>query len=214
MTVATLTPIRLELRCKSDGCSEFAAPLLEQLDGGDYGECSVLDLDLDLDEWGHWHRTARKRAARAERLGYLFGAYDRSRYLDDEFAINTSLERRQGRPMTAGYLERPTASDVFACPRHRVTAYGVFGDVLDDRFPLLAYAFIYRAGSLALVSQILGHGDYLRDDVMFLLVRGVIAAEVEAGGFLVYNRHDSGTDGLRFFKERIGFEPREVEWLA
>jgi hypothetical protein len=31
---------------------------------------------------------------------------------------------------------------------------------------------------------------------------------------VVYNRADSGTDGLRFFKERLGFGPMEVEWLS
>lgn len=217
-TRENVSTIALEVECQGgEDCSSFAEPLLSQLVLGRYDVMSVLDLDgLELREWAEAHRTARKRAARAERLGYAVATYDRSRYLDDEFAINTSLERRQGRPMTAGYRERPAASDVWSCPRHRVTAYGVFEP---ERFRLVAYAFIYRAGDLALVSQILGHGDYLRDDVMYLLMRGVLEVEadlleVEAGGFLVYNRHDSGTAGLRFFKERIGFEEREVEWLA
>jgi hypothetical protein len=29
---------------------------------------------------------------------------------------------------------------------------------------------------------------------------------------VVYNRHDSGTDGLRWWKERCGFQEEQVEW--
>jgi hypothetical protein len=47
---------------------------------------------------------------------------------------------------------------------------------------------------------------------MYLLVQGVIEHQAELGGFLVYNRHDSGTDGLRYFKTKLGFEETEVEW--
>ena len=47
---------------------------------------------------------------------------------------------------------------------------------------------------------------------MYLLVQGVVDRESLHGGFLVYNRYDSGTDGLRFFKDRCGFERTRVEW--
>ena len=80
---------------------------------------------------------------------------------------------------------------------------------------LVAYLWLYRAGELALVSQILGHADHLENEVMYLLMQGVVAAEsaVDHDGVFLYNRHDSGQDGLRFFKERCGFEPMQVEWL-
>jgi hypothetical protein len=65
---------------------------------------------------------------------------------------------------------------------------------------------------LALVSQILGHADRLADEIMYLLVQGLVVAESGRGGFLVYNRYDSGTEGLRFFKDRCGFERTAVEW--
>lgn len=187
-----------------------------QLIAGGYDECSVLRLPRSLEEWEDGHRTARKRAWRSTRLGYTFAAIERSAYAGDVYAINTSLAHRQGRPMTAGYWERPSSEPEqrSECRRHGVHAYGVLReDELVGR-ALVAYAWIYRSGELALVSQILGHGGHLHADVMYLLARGVIEAELELGGALVYNRHDSGTDGLRYYKERIGFEPREVAWTA
>jgi len=112
--------------------------------------------------------------------------------------------------MTSSYRERPRfrLDEYWPCKRHRIAPYGVLAGA-----SLVAYAWIYRAGELALVSSILGHGDFLEAGVMYLLLRGVVEAELEHGGYLVYNRHDSGTPGLRFYKERAGFEPREVTWL-
>jgi hypothetical protein len=126
------------------------------------------------------------------------------------FAINTSLARRQGRPMTDSYLQPPDVTPLpdYPCDRHAIRPYGVFhGD------QLRAYLFLYRAGELALVSSILGHGAYLADNIMYLLVAEMLEVESAYGpGTVVYNRHDSGTDGLRFFKERVGFTATEVLW--
>ena len=125
-------------------------------------------------------------------------------------AINLSAPVRQGKPMSEGYRgpvsETPLPS--YPCARHAVRTYGVE----DAAGTLVAYLWLYRSGELALVSQILGHADHLENEVMFLLVQGVVEAESEYGGFMVYNRFDSGTDGLRFFKARCGFLPTQVVW--
>jgi len=201
--------VELLAGCSDPTCHAFATPLHRQLDSGAYSECSVLRLPASIEEWQLAHRTARKRAWRAERLGYRFAEIARHEYVDDIFDVNTSMKERQGRPMSAGYHVRPSASPdpLYPCPRHGVHPYGV---LLDET--LVAYLWCYRSGDLGLVSSILGHGEHLRHDVMYLLMRGAIERELEHGGFLVYNRHDSGTDGLRFYKERCGFEPTEVAW--
>jgi hypothetical protein len=129
---------------------------------------------------------------------------------DDIYRINTSLDERQGKPMSEGYGQRPSKSPdpIWPCERHGVHPYGVF----DDRCHLRSYLWIYRSGELALVSQILGHGQYLRDDIMYLLWQGMLERELHFGGYVVYNRHDSGTDGLRYYKEKVGLRPTRVEW--
>jgi hypothetical protein len=79
---------------------------------------------------------------------------------------------------------------------------------------LYAYLWLYQAGDLALVSSILGarrpfeeRRDVPADG------QGVIGDLAGSDGVLLYNRHDSGTDGLRYFKERLGFREENVEWL-
>ena len=208
MSVATLTPIWLG-GCAEADCRAFAEPLHRQLRHG-YETCSVLPIPESVQKWRAEHRTARKRANRAERLGYQFREIKREHYDEDIFAVNTSLEERQGRPMTPGYRERQNYLPLpdYPCHRHAIRTYGV----VDARGTLVAYLWLYRVGELALVSSILGHGDHLANDVMYLLFQGVVEAQAGNEGYFVYNRHDSGTEGLRYFKDKLGFRATEVEW--
>lgn len=210
VVIATLTGTRigLETSCVDPVCTRFAWPLYEQLAVG-YEECAVLPLP-GINAWRDEHRTARKRADRAARRGYRFATISRHERAQEIQAINLSLPERQGRPMSTGYLQPPTTTPLpdYPCARHGIRTYGIeTGDGI-----LVAYLWLYRAGDLALVSQILGHADHLEHEVMYLLVQGAVAAETPHGGFMVYNRYDSGTDGLRFFKDRCGFAPARVEW--
>lgn len=196
-----------ELAC----CSELARDLFKTLSTGDYEwPVSVLPLD-DLSAYRASHRTARKRAARSSRLGYSFEPISRADFADDIFAINTSLPERQGRPMSDSYRTTQTFGRLpkYGCTRHRIDEYGVLrADIL------VAYLVLYTSGNLALISQILGHGDHLENDVMYLLALGAFDATVVRSGSVTvfYNRHDSGTKGLVYFKERLGFQPERVTW--
>jgi hypothetical protein len=209
METMTATAISLETGCDHAECAEFAWPLYKQLSRG-YELCSVMPL-VPVSSLMEAHRTARKRASRAARRGYKFKVIARHERADEIHAINTSMPERQGRPMSEGYQTRPTETPLpaYPCSRHRVSTYGV--ETLEG--VLVAYIYIYRAGQLALVSQILGHADHLENEVMYLLFACMIEREAGEPGFVVYNRWDSGTDGLRFFKERVGLTETAVEWL-
>jgi hypothetical protein len=206
----TLTGVRISLETGCDeACVVLAWPLYRQFAKG-YEVCSVLEAPGSLEQWRETHRTARKRAARAERLGYRFADVRREEYVDDIYAVNTSSPERQGRRMSSGYWERPsdTALPEYACPRHTIRQNAV----ISDQGHLVAYLWMFRLGDLALVSQFLGHAEHMPNDVMYLLFQGALKREIEEGGFVVYNRHDSGTDGLRYYKERCGFQAMEVTW--
>lgn len=170
---------------------------------------SLMEMPTNRAEWEHEHRTARKRAWRAERFGYRFQEIDRSLYSADIHAINTSLDVRQGRPMRPGYTTYREQSPLpdYECDRHAIRTYGVLhGDTL------VAYMTAYRLEQLVLVSMILGHGGHLRNDIMYLLWAGLIDAQSPLGGVIYYNRHDSGQDGLRYYKERVGLAACDVRW--
>lgn len=208
----TTVAISLEIPCVNDSCRAHAEPLYALLNVPHYSRgASLLPCPGRVSEWRSEHRTARKRAMRAERLGYTFAEVDYSRHDDDIHAINTSLQSRQGRPMSASYRVRRQhgrLSDAQTrCPRHRTHTYGVLqGETL------VAYLTLHRAGELAMVSMILGHGAHRDNGIMFLLIQGVIEAQAPQTGFYYYNLHSSGQDGLRWNKERLGFAPADIEW--
>lgn len=158
------------------------------------------------------NKTARARARRAETFGHRVTHIEPADHYDDFLRINRSLPERQGRAMDDSYvnLKRQTGriGDPL-CPLHHRLVYGVvnsFGKVV-------AYASIIRCGDLVHISQFLGHGTYLNEGVMYLLAEAIIREQARFGeGVLFYNRHDSGSDGLRWYKERIGLAKGNVEW--
>lgn len=211
MSAVETEQIHLEVTCAHPSCGQFAYPLFTQLRDGNYDRMAVAPIET-LQEWMAAHKTARKRAARATIRGYKFVHVEPHRRVEEIYSINTSMPERQGRPMTPGYQMRPsyTPDQKFPCRRHAVRRYGV-EDWTGD---LVAYLWLYRAGELALVSQILGHREHLENEVMYLLWAGMVDCEskLEPEGFIVYNRWDSGQDGLRFFKERVGLTETPVLW--
>lgn len=211
----TVVAVSMEAECQGgEECERLAARTFAQLNTDQYRwPCSVLEIPSRITEWEAAHRTARKRAWRCERLGYRFQPVQRHLHEQDVFEINTSAPERQGRPMSDSY-QRPVRYDpneqlTHGCARHGIHTYGV----LDPGGRLRAYTWVYRVGDLMMLSQILGHHDHLKNAIMYLLLRGSIAAEVRNGpGVAFYNRWDSGSDGLRFMKERCGFQPAEIRW--
>jgi hypothetical protein len=209
-------PVRLGidlLNCHDAfACSEFATPLYEQMSSGKYDVCATMPLPSSREAWEAEHRTARKRAWKASSLGYVFGPLEREKWEIDIDRINSSRDYRQGRPMAGSYRE-PSSFDPlpdFPCALHAIRCYGVWS----GSGHLVAYLVMYRAGDLALVSQVLGHGDHEDNGIMHLLHRDALVAEgAVAPGVAVYNRFDSGTPGLRQFKHWIGYEETAVEWL-
>lgn len=204
--------IDLEGSCgASEHCEILAARLYAQLHRGYRFPAAVMELPDSLDDHLAAHRTFRKRAQRARNLGYRFDRIERHLYEDDVFAINTSKPERQGRPMADGYLQPVSFAPLphYPCDRHAIRTYGVLKDDV-----LVAYTWVYRAGDMVMFSTILGHADHMPNDVMYLLMAGVLEQERGHGpGVCFYNLMNSGTDGLRYFKEKVGFRAVKAEWL-
>lgn len=205
----TLVTVDLADGCAKDHCLKMAWELKHQLDPDYIRGAATMRLDGTYAEYRDARRTARRRAGHAERLGYTSHLIERSEHQTSIHEINTSKPVRQGRPMSAGYQEMPTyGPNPRYCDRHYVYTYGV----MSPQAKLVAYLWLYRSGELALVSTILGHADHLEDDVMYLLYLSMLQHQWLFGGVVFYNRWNSGTDGLRFFKERVGLAETDVEW--
>lgn len=196
----------------ADGCcdSELSAQFLEKLGGYRKG-FSILEIPETWDEYWSAHQTARKRVRKSGRQGFVCRDFDRSRHENDIFEIHRSMPNRQGRPMHDWYQKPQSFQPLpdFPCPRHSIRTLGVFSGSA-----LVAYLLWYIVGDFATGATVLGHGDCLESGIMYLLFFTAIRQAQETGvRFFGYHLHSSGTDGLRFFKERLGFAPMDVEWI-
>ena len=214
MTVAerVAVGVSLELDCGHRVCDDFSRPLYDQMSDGRFDDMAAMPL-MSVEEWEAQRRTGRKRAWRAERLGYRFDVVKRENYTDDLYEINTSAEVRQGRPMSASYLRRYQYGPLpdYPCERHQVRTYGV----LTDAGKLVSYLWLYVAGQLRLCSSIIGHAAHLDNGIMYLMFRGMLEREYlrDPDGVVMYHRWDNGRDGLRFYKQHVGLRETRVEWL-
>jgi len=91
--------------------------------------------------------------------------------------------------------------------------------VLDAAGVLVAYADISFCGEVAVISRILGYGEYLDNGIMYLLVDGIMRLVIERKSkygqpeWPMYDTLLGAKEGLRYFKERLGFEPYSVKSL-
>lgn len=224
---ATLPALTINLEYGDSGhetCRAHALDLYGQFTrpSADYAGHGYLEVnvsvfaipeDIDRDWWktpeSYW---MRQKVRRAIKLGYEFAPLAYNDYLDDIFEINTSMQARQGRPMTDYYRQRPEPREPWGeqpCPRHH---FGYFGVFKDGR--LFAYTLVAQSGEMMQFSQILGHGDHMDDGIMNLLIFEAVKLHQDRARtpYAVYYLHDSGTAGLQFFKRKMGFAGHLVHW--
>ena len=177
--------------------------------GSEDGTVYALDAATGCTWWSFRASTTVKTAISIGNVGQTAYFGDTNGYI---YAINTSMPERQGREMTEGYRHKPGPYGplpAYTCPRHQVRTYGVLKDG-----HLVAYTWLYQMGEMCLFSTILGHGDHLNAGVMYLLIAETLKDIIPVAGtkYAMYNMHQSGTEGLRFFKEQMGFRSYWVNW--
>jgi len=147
---------------------------------------------------GAWH------ARRARTRGYVCTEIDRNDYVDDIYAINTSLDVRQGRLMDRQYLVKVTHYERLPHVDH----YGVLNG--DGR--LVAYANIGRYGNFSAFSQLIGVRN--NDGIMHLLIVEIVARLIERQRvrYVMYDTFFGAQSGMQNFKRIVGFEPYRVKY--
>ncbi|RLC65108.1 MAG: hypothetical protein DRI01_01925 [Chloroflexi bacterium] len=158
-----------------------------------------------------YNQTARNRLRHARKAGYrcrVMTAEERNDRLDELYEINTSKEIRQGRPMRENYRRYPEKAKEpeFHCKLHFDKLYGCF--TKEDKW--VGYISGNFCGELAAVAQILGHGDYMKDDFMYLLWYYFIEDimdNIPNVKYVIYSQWLDGTDGLRYWKRSVGLKP-------
>jgi len=133
---------------------------------------------------------------KAEKRGYYLSQFLPGQYLDDILDIYYSVPVRQGKFMSA--FNRVGWSRVGIC-------MGVF-----RMGKLVAFANPLKMGNMTVLSSIMGHSEYLKDGVMFLLMDGIMRTLTTK--WLMYDTFLGNSEGLKYFKMKFGFRAFNVRW--
>ncbi len=147
-------------------------------------------------------------ARKAEKNEYTFREIDPDQFAEAIHRIHVSSDKRQGKAMSGSYLK-----PLLQYPKNPNNSY--FGLFKDEE--LVAYLWLLRSGELLTFNRLMGHADYLKDGIMFMLVlKGIeqIFKLEPRPGFLMYDTLLGASEGLALFKKRLGFKPYKVKWKA
>lgn len=164
-------------------------------------DLGAFDNRVEYKSCHHGARDAKKAKSR----GYIFCEIDRNNYIDDIYQINTSLEFRQGRAMSASYLEKI----VYYEPIRNYKYYGV----LNRDGKLMAYCNLGIYGDFAIFSQLLGYRN--NDGIMNLLTMEIICQFIGDAviKYIMYDTYFGANPGIKKFKTIIGFKPYRVKYF-
>jgi hypothetical protein len=196
---------------------------------------SNTDCEAFLTKWGDWcriHESAplallpvtsdyventldRKSRAmiRKARQYYYYQVFNYNYHIEEIYRINTSIDRRQGKAMTAAYLTRPKAIarlDKLCGTKHRYVFIGGF----DAEGKLKAYCALAIVGEIAILNTIIGHYDELTYGIMNGLIDYLVSYCYSTTGCRYLNYLDmiNCTTGLRNFKSSVGFQSIKEEF--
>jgi hypothetical protein len=148
--------------------------------------------------------SAEHHSRRARSRGYVVAEIDRNDFIDDIYAVNISVETRQGLPMDPDYLQKKTSYP-------RAPNFKHFG-VLNSAGKLTAYGDLGFYGDFASFSRVIGMRN--NDGIMHLLLTEIIGQMIEGGRYryLMYDTYFGASPGLKAFKEMLGFQPYRAKY--
>lgn len=171
-------------------------------------ESAVITLPPTFETpFDKWSPTKRNLYRKSVKLGFssrLLTWDERTDYLNDIHAVNTSKIIRQGKLLSQSYQEMPVPiTGRKSCEYHYSSFIGCFSTTGQ----LVAYISANFCGDLAAASQIIGHGNFLRYGIMLNLWHEFTRICEEKGiKVIVYSRWSDGFDGLKFWKSSVGMK--------
>jgi hypothetical protein len=193
-------------------------PTASVLDLGDFATFGDYSTAVSRKSGGNINRSV----AKAVRSGYQccnLGT-EIDRYAGSIRAINRSkLFRTGGIVFDAFIPSRDRPQDEARppvpprCPRHWLLQFGVFAPAT-QKGQLVAYITVGRTGNLLRLWHLMGHGDFLRHEVVKFLLFDVIQwlldrqdPNVEGLRYFMYGAVEHGREGLLEWKSRMQFRP-------
>jgi hypothetical protein len=174
---------------------------------------ALLPMPADLEAYlgGSEHQYLRRMRNRSLREGYSCRRFRAEDHFEEIMAIHLSMDARQGKPMTEIYTD-PQLVQTFI--QEHPEPLGVF----TREGTLCAYFVTDLIGDVWYLRRLIGHGEHLSHGIMYLLVSTLIdemCAHRREHGFPEWGMYDTyfgAHEGLKFFKDHLGFAPYNVRW--
>ena len=203
---------------------------------------SILKIPKSLDDYIYKMRKVHKGNAvreviKAEKKGYIFDFFNIKNHTVDLVEINYSMKYRQGRKMSTAYHKSVEEyggipSKLFdiqkpICDLHYNKWIGVFlpdsnhmQGPINVKRRLVGYINLTRFGSIVIYGSILGHGEFLKDGIMYFLNQKIIDFLINHNKkndinieYILYAGWDDGGIGLQRWKKRNLFRPFYLKQL-
>ncbi len=148
--------------------------------------------------------SAAEHSRKARRKGYRVVEIDRNAYVDAIYAINNSVEVRQGRPMDRAYRDKITH---FSNEKNYL-----YMGVLNPAGQLVSYIEFGLYGNFFAIDRLMGLRN--NDGVMHLMVTEIVARLIEErkARYLMYDTCFGASAGLLKFKTMLGFAPYRAKF--
>jgi hypothetical protein len=172
---------------------------------------ALLPLEGNFAEYlkGGFKEVVRRNRNRCQKEGFSFREFNPQDHFDEIMEIHRSMKFRQGKIMHDQFTDE-----------EKVRTFLVGKPCMDGVFSsdglLRGYIWNVPAGEALIMGRLLGHGDDLEKGIMWFLISEVIKNMLERPQprpkWFVYDTVFGAPEGLRFFKERMGFKPYWVKW--
>jgi hypothetical protein len=156
-------------------------------------------------------RLAKRKLKFAIKQNYSYGKVAVGTAMDQIMAINRSMPVRGGHPMDAEYLDQAEFEAALA-------GHDILQVVRSPEGRIVAYALVLDIGDLWVVEHVVGHGDHLKNGIMYLLMVKLVEEKFDLAHsdgrptWIMYDTVLGAPDGRRQFKRMLGFSPYWVRW--
>jgi len=169
---------------------------------------SLLDLGSYLNFQDYLNRNNGKNSIyyyyrKHVNLGYEVRDYERAYFINDIIDVNKSKPIRQGRKMKNSYLTPKL-------PFENLDNFRYFG-LFNNEGKLIAYLHAGFFGDFVIIANILGHADYLKHGIMYVIITHLVSICFERNiDKIIYSSHIFCSESLRVFKEKNNFNSKNV----
>jgi hypothetical protein len=142
---------------------------------------------------------------KAEKCGYKVDAFNPNQHQQEILEIHFSNPDRQGKSLPENYKTE------IQYPINNYNKY--YAAIINGK--IVGYIWTIESGELVVMNRIMGHQDFMKDGLMYLLATEVIAANIphdKRPKYMMYDTFFGASEGLKMYKKRLGFNPFKVNW--